>query len=146
MPPPCTRSPTWRVHGGRHAVCNTWRDMWRHPHAGGHPNGTTCPATPLMRAWRNAMRPSLLPRGGPPLVGIIVALPATSITSQPHFFLFTIFSLSPFLIPLVIPSLAILDRLCCLSCTPLITLCFSFSVYCTFTSFSNLESLSGSIV
>ena len=82
-----------------------WQDMWRHPHGDGHPNGAMRPAMQLMRAWRTAMRPSLLPRGGPLLGGFSVALPATSITSQPHFSLLTIFSLSPFPIPLVIPSL-----------------------------------------
>ena len=104
-------APEQKCHGGGHAIVTQpdvartwrpprrmkmpWRGAWCQPHGGGHPNSATRPATHLMRAWRTAMWPSLLPRGGPPLVGSSVALPATTITFQPHFSLLTIFSLSP---------------------------------------------------
>ena len=63
------------------------------------------PTMHRMRAWQIAMHPSLLLRGSPRLGRLRVALSATTISSKPHFSLLTIFLLSPFPIPLVIPSL-----------------------------------------
>ena len=69
----------------------TWQPPRAPPHNAYAHGGATLP-------------PSLLPRGGPRLGGLHMALVATTISSKPHFSFLTIFSLSPFPIPLVIPS------------------------------------------
>ena len=112
--------PTPRVylHGGRHARHDEARGMaarhatmryvvghvapsaWRRPskrrHAPHH-------ATNASMANRHAL--SLLPRGGPRLGKMSVALPTTTISSKPHFSLLTNLFALPLPYSLVIPSL-----------------------------------------
>ena len=94
-----TRTATWRATW-RTAwwptmhVCVAWWGAWCHRHGDRHANDATRPTTQRMRVWRAAMPPSYLPRVGPRLGGLCMALAATTVSSKPRFSLLTIFSLS----------------------------------------------------